>query len=571
MKIQQLIGGLAIAAAMLLTGCAADSTDDGRQQPAGKDKVTVRLRVTAADGAATRAWVDAANATDDEMMNVWTVVVADATTGEVKYIHACRPTGDPRREVDDYVELTPGSYKFYSFANMAPSVVMQLLGIDGTGAQGAEVTRAGDNGAAGDRVPTYTPSNDDTFVTTAAVDKVYSIAFDAGATVAADIDDKTVGVKGNGVDITAPNNFGAPGIPMSNVQTKTVTADTELELIVVRMFAKIELRVQNATGNAVNLTSVTLTDVTGNTDGNLKLLPQLSDHDTMDPRPTTEHATHLGTPEVTDFTLSTGWNIAADATEVITFYINESETPPLSATNKFRRFFLKLQVSGESEYRYALIDDQNATGATGTWDYIARNDYRVIPVVLDDYRLDILPFDFPPIGVYPASVKEEDGLYTINFHDYGHFHLVPLVTRISTGTAVPYGSGTPDYWTLDGDWSAAWSTWTDATKTTTGDGGFYVDETPSPAVDADDNGGHPVLDVTTTWNGYTPFIFGKIADPGAALSADRTAYHELTVLVHKSGGATRQLLGRIYMRLDTEQMLYAAPARSAAPRRPHGH
>ncbi len=134
-----------------MAACSSDDVGTGGTDWSDADgMVTVGLRFSAAgSGASTRAWQDSENATDDEMMNLWTVVVADAA-GNVQAIHACKPTGDTKPEVDDYVNLTPGTYTFYSFANMAPSVVMQLLGISGTGATGSTVTRGNDSPTQGD-------------------------------------------------------------------------------------------------------------------------------------------------------------------------------------------------------------------------------------------------------------------------------------------------------------------------------------------------------------------------------------------------------------------------------------
>jgi len=252
-----------------------------------------------------------------------------------------------------------------------------------------------------------------------------------------------------------------------------------------------------------------------------------------------------------------------------TFYVNESAAP----TNEFKRFFLKIKLQGETEQRYVLIDDANTTGKTGSWNYIARNDYRIIPIVLDDYKLDIIPYDFPAIGVYPASVKEEDGLYTINFHDYGHFHLLPVVKKMSNNSVVPFTATTPDYssttWGLvKNTFSDSWGTWTDATKETTGDGSFYRSGySVTPPVDGDEVGGFPVWYVNDGTNGpqwapdatnYRPFIFGYIADPGTTLSDDKKVYHEFSIYLYKQGmSAPRQMTYRLLMILDQDQMSHA--------------
>ena len=572
--------------AALTVACSSDGTDEtgGQTQPAGKERVRVGLRITAAGGSSqTRAWQDGANAVDEEMMNLWTVVVVDASTNRVKAIHACKPTGDARPEVDDYVEMETGTYRFYSFANMAPSVVMQLLGIGGTGAKGSTVTRAdGDNGpvaGGNNNVSDYTPANTDDIATTGENDIVYQISFTDGAEVTEAVANAvTVNMAGNGFDPTATSNgYGSKGIPMSNVQTKTITSSTTFDLIVVRMMAKIELQITNETGAAVTLNRVTLSNVTQNGNNILKLLPTLTQHDTMEPthqdiRP------NLGTATQDNFTRAVNKTIAGNATETVAFYVNESATP----SNAEGLFYLTLEMdnSGTPEYRYALISDNSAN----EWNYIARNDYRIIPVTLDDLKFEIIPYDFPPIGVYPVSVKEVDAarhVYDFEFHDYGHFHLLPSVTK--GGTPVAFSATTPTgtgyRWTLiDNDFAKSFFTYAaigdDAQ--TDNPGSIYRTGTGSTTTDGDDEGQKPAWYVNDgvagpQWDpaassNYRPFIFGYIADPGSATK--KQAYHEMKIQVYNGTTAYRQMLYRFYMTLSADQMLYA-PGYMAAPRMSH--
>ena len=571
-----------------MAACSSDDVGTGGTDWSDADgMVTVGLRFSAAgSGASTRAWQDSENATDDEMMNLWTVVVADAS-GNVQAIHACKPTGDTKPEVDDYVNLTPGTYTFYSFANMAPSVVMQLLGISGTGATGSTVTRGNDSPTQGDNNedPTQggneedanpSKSNQDD-IASKEDDTVYEIAFDANAKITVTPEEVKVRVDGNNFDPTATDNgFGAMGIPMCNVQTKEITTSTTFDLIVVRMMAKMELQITNETGAAVTIKSATLSNVTQNDNGNLKLLPSLSNHDTMEPTHK-DIQPNLGTAEQGNVTVAVNKDVAVNATETVTFYVNESGTP----ANAEGLFYLTLEMdnSGTSEYRYALISND-----ANEWNYIARNDYRKIPIRLDDLKFEIIPYDFPPIGVYPCSVKEVDAvnhIYDFQFHDYGHFHLLPAVTK--GGAAVAFSATTPtsgsEYkWTLiDNDFSKSWFTYAafgDDTQTAN-PGGFYRTGSGSTTADGDDAGQLPVWyandgvagpqwDPAASGN-YRPFIFGYIADPGSA--TEKKIYHEMKIQVYNGTTAYRQMLYRFYMTLSDEQMLYAAPAKGLSTHR----
>lgn len=621
----------------LVTACTNDDAIEDNTRKG--EKVTVRLRISQAAPAMTRAGSTTSdtNADPKELMNVWTVVITN-TSGVVQKILACEPLeGD--REIDPIettLELETNTYNFYSFANISPEYVKYLLGIIAT-----------------------EPTSDDTF-SSADQGEIVDITPSTPTTII-NAEGKTIGINGNYFDIDADNDFLSKGIPMSNIQTIGVTKPVEgtapqlIDLIVVRMLAKIKLQIYNDKASAITIESITLTDITKNASDNddkenLKLFPRYTytngdenvfpgadekvDYEHGDIRP---NLTNEATKDVLKITPSSSgvtvlsasssssdpldpWTIPASnysndgAPLTITFYVNESENPKGENWDKatsgtlqqFNHYFLKIKITGEEEERYALIDD-NGTKEGEKWNYIARNDYRIIPIVLDDYKLDMIPYDFPAIGVYPASMKEEDGIYTITFHDYGHFHLQPQVTKYSDASTpkevVPYGSSsTTDntdktYWTLvEGEnnaktWENSWGSWIDATKTTIYNNNtekFY--RTSDDTKDGDDAGGEPVWyknDGTDgpQWApnatvGYQPFIFGYIADPEGKPTPDKKVYHEFSINLYKQGtGAARQMTYRLYMILDTDQMMYPDTEDSngsralgaPAARHTHGH
>jgi len=621
---------------MMLASCQGNdevTEQGGGLQPEKDGSVWIHLNVSSANSSKTRAdeWKDNENAADAEMMNVWTVVAVSITDNKVKGIFACKPSGKPDREIDDLVHLPEaGTYRFYSFANMSPKVVMNILGISGDGTPTTRADAGTSYNTSASNDPTSGGSNNPdreentaldngqmsangvdatgatyTFVTdddTYAKDTYYDIAFTERTLTAEDVAAKTVNVKGNNFDVTTDNLFGATGIPMSNVQTITVDNNSNVDLIVIRMMAKIELQIYNDKGTDVTVESFTLTDLNKNQNNNLKLLPSLTRgantmeyvHGDLQPNLGSSTSTGNMTLYPTSATISAATNNTTTGTPVkFTFYVNESAKP----TNEFKHFFLKIKLQGETEQRYVLIDDKGSTtDDDNKWDYIARNDYRIIPIVLDDYKLDIIPYDFPAIGVYPASVKEEDGLYTINFHDYGHFHLLPRVSKLSTTEYVSYWDGTGtapidnDYWTLmpTADpsataWQNSFASWTDTDKKkkATDDGSFYRSGyTTNPPVDGDEVGGFPVWYDNKAGNpqwdpdggttNYEPFIFGYIADPKAALGADKKVYHEFSIYLYKKGmSAPRQMTYRLLMILDKEQMSYARQRYGRTARRTH--
>ena len=522
----------------VMVACSSDNSTDTRTEPiVGKARVTLRL-ATGEENAVTRAWQDENAKTDrSEMMYNWTVLITDGSA--IKYKFSGTPE-EAEAEIDNVctnVEMEAGTYSVYSFANISEASLKTLLSISSLE------------------------------VGTALAD----------ATVAA----ATATINGNGFDPTTNNNYGSPGIPMSNKQSLTVPSSGSIskDLIVVRMLAKMELRITNSTGADVTVKKITLTDVTSNVADNLKLLPSLTtaaNADDMEAHHQDVRPNLNGTPTKTDFVvLSTDKAIANGSTENVTFYVNESATP----ANNGGLFQLSLELDG-GEYRYSLISNNTQN----EWNYIARNDYRIIPITLDDYKFELIPYDFPPIGVYPVSVKElntSENLYEFTFHDYGHFHLLPKVTK-GGSTDVNYNVGSGDYWTLNTDWTGSWFTaatkggaWLDADGITSN--GFYRSGTGSTTADGDDEGQAPVWYPNTIGNpqwdpaasgNYQPFIFGYIADPDGTLGTDKKIYHEMKIKLYVGGAYRRDMIYRFYMTLSNDQMLYA-PRRADAPRRRH--
>jgi hypothetical protein len=537
-----------LIAGLLLAGCSQDN--DGTEPTPADGMAQVRLRLSVAGSGQTRAWTDT-NATDAEMMNIWVVVITN-NSNVVEKVLACKPTGNSR-EIDPITELPLGTHNFYSFANMSVETVASMLGISVT-------------------MPTLS-SNDVAYESTA-----------ASGTVDAD---KAVTVNGNGfAALTSSDNngFGSYGIPMSNVQSATIHNNTTMDLVVVRMMAKMKISVTNATGSAQYIKYASISNVTNNVANNLMLLPTWTSATGKDNMTVVQHGDlqpHLnGTPATTELTipgLASTTPLADDGIREVTFYINECKR-----STDFELTIGLGDASSTQEYRYALIDNQGATSDDNDkWDYIARNDYRIIPIILDDYKLELIPYDFPPIGVYPVSVSEidtENHVYNFTFHDYGHFHLLPRVTKTSDNNSpVAYSATTPSgtAWTLNTDWAATLKTaafkgdaWLSSEQVVAN--GFYRNQTD--VADADEAGGVPVWyandgtagpqwDPSASAN-YVPFIFGYIAEPATLpLTVDRKIYHEFRVKLYVGGEYRRDLIYRYYMTLSMDQMLSPSAAR----------
>ena len=529
-----------LLAVALLSACSNDDADPKVEPDNGVVTLRIGTHATANTRARTVEWQDT-NAQDEEMMNTWVVVITNASD-QAQLAFACNPTNTGgQREVDEVGQLPKGAYKAYSFANMSVAKVAELLGITIT------MPAMSDN------------------------DVVYQATAVSGTVDA----DKAVTVNGNGFNSSATDNgFGSSGIPMSNVQTIAAT-DVSKDLIVVRMLAKMKLAVTNETGAAVTIKYATIKGITANETNNLKLLPNWTTTTGKDNMEVVQHGDLQpnlnGTPAKTELTIpdmATNNELANNATREVTFYVNECATG-----TGFELTIGLGDATQTTEYRYALINNKGATTADDNkWNYIARNDYRIIPIVLDDYKFELIPYDFPPIGVYPVSVREvdtENHVYAFTFHDYGHFHLLPKVTK-GTSTQVKYNLGSGDYWTLNTNWAGTWTTYDvkgGSLQSTGNYAGFYRNQTAT--TDGDEVGGIPQWYPNTSsplWDpaggtNYEPFIFGYIADPGAVLSQDKKIYHEMKVQLYVGGTYRRDMIYRFYMILDTDQMLYPSAAR----------
>ena len=429
---------------LTLTACQSDDITEqgGGQQPVKEGYAQVKLRISPAgsqsgSNATTRAgWRDG-NAQDEEMMYIWTVIIVNEDYDVVE-IQSCKPSKaytegtDDDREVDDITTLPIGSYTFYSFANIGATNLETLLGLpSGT-------------------IPV--PSSDDVIVSkTKDADNISAKLYPndnslppAGGGTSMERVTLSLGANGKVLtDLSVDNAFGlgSKGIPMSNVQTKTIDSDTTFDLIVIRMFAKMELRFFNESDDDITVETITLTEVTQNptSEQNLTLLPTLTQHDSMNPTHKDINATTPSTAVVGDFTYTVPTakqTIAKNKPvlggvpgQTITFYVNESVAP---TNNESGLFYLILGTkigSSPVVYSHALISQKGmTTDDNDAWDYIARNDYRVIPIVLTDWQFRIEPIAFAPIAGYPATTYSSDAL-KVTFSTGGVIALKPYAKK----------------------------------------------------------------------------------------------------------------------------------------------
>lgn len=447
---------LALLMLMLTMACSSDQHDTTQNGEGATTDVT--MMICTLDGG-TRAWDGTLeNSEAKELMRNWLIVVVNSSDNKVEKVIASDELANLEQ---DYTkeELTPGAKRFYSFANISLVELNASVGRDI--AAGTQLTH-----------------------------DMMSAA--------------TIKPHGNNWD-------GKRGIPMSNWQEATVSGEKQtIVLYLCRTIAKMKFEIQNITSQPITVNNITISDITQN-NSSTRLLPSVSITETI---ANGGQGAPTLMPNLPDAAADTVVNILkGDGSDAITIeagakqtamvYVNEST---IKATSRYGLFQLTLTIDrggSEEELRFALISNDNSN-----WKYICRNDSRTIPLTLDDYKLDVIPVDYPPIGVYPASVKEEDGVFTCTFHAGGEFAYIPVVTRYSNGEQLQYGS-TENTWSyVDGSWTTS-----------------------------DPNG---IYQTTPQWNGSDHRF------EGALNNTTGEAYHEFRVRVNKGGSAQQTLTYRLW-------------------------
>lgn len=376
---------ICIWAVCLLAACSAgDEATSFPGQADAENRVGVMLQLSALSSQTSQpsrssltraAWETDIEALPGEMMKSWFVVVVQ--NGKIeKIITSDLKSGVTEVEKDQaFVELNKGETTFYSFANIKPGDI----GLDAI-----------------------------TFV---------------GQQLPTGFDQETYQMDGNSklfhqsMEPDLQN-----GYPMSNKQIVNITDNQQvINLEVIRMMAKVQLSITNATDHAINLKTITLSDVTLNGNPNVKLLPNVDSNDQL--QVNLPNSAKKGTITLTAAE-NNGMTIEARAKQTACFYMNESLVDK-GADGGNRYFILSLTTvdvatGTTSNHRYAML----------SWNEIRRNDYLKIPIKLEDYQIRWTVEAFSPIGVLP-KVKDDGENLSLDFGYYGEFHIKPEVIKLS--------------------------------------------------------------------------------------------------------------------------------------------
>lgn len=379
---------ICIWAVCLLAACSAgDEATSFPGQADVENRVGVTLHLSALSSQTSQssrssltraAWETDTEALPGEMMKSWFVVVVQNGKIERIITSDLKSLGVTEVEKDQVFvkELNKGETTFYSFANIKP----EEIGLD-----------AG------------TPE---------------------GQPLPAGFDEQTYQMNGNSqlfhqlMTPDFPN-----GYPMSNKQVVNITDNQQvINLEVIRMVAKVQLAITNATDHAINLKTITLSDVTKNGNQNIKLLPNVDSANELKGVNLADGVTK-GTITLTAAE-NNGITIKERAMQKACFYMNESLVD-------------KGEDGGNRYFILSLTTVDAATGATSnqryamlSWNEIRRNDYLKIPIKLEDYQIRWTVEAFSPIGVLPKVTDDGKNL-SLDFSYYGEFHIKPEVIKLS--------------------------------------------------------------------------------------------------------------------------------------------
>lgn len=378
---------ICIWAVCLLAACSAG--DDATFFPGQGDaenRVGVMLQLSALSSQTSQssrssqtraAWETDTEALPGEMMKSWFVVVVQNGKIEKIITSDLKSLGVTEVEKDQvFVMLNAGETTFYSFANIKP----EEIGLDASTSVGQPLPDG--------------------------------------------FDEKTYQMNGNSQLFHQLMTPDLPdGYPMSNKQTVDVVDNQQvIPLEVIRMMAKVQLSITNATDHAIVLKSITLSDVTLNGNQNVKLLPNVDSANELKGVNLADGVAK-GTITLTAAE-NNGITIGSRNSQTACFYMNESLVDK-GADGGNRYFILSLTTvdaatGATSNHRYAML----------SWNEIRRNDYLKIPIKLEDYQIRWTVEAFSPIGVLP-KVKDDGENLSLDFGYYGEFHIKPEVIKLS--------------------------------------------------------------------------------------------------------------------------------------------
>lgn len=369
---------------LTLAACTAeDETMD--------DRGTVRFSL-GATRANTGSYVS--EATDCELIKWYRVAMTQRGSREI--VLCIDKDLTQARELDplDEIQLNPGSYDVYAFANI-DRAYLDGLGIRKGGAVPEDI------GTLRYAVPGY---------------------FDATP----DAEGRLQGT------LLSTEAFAAAGgyIPMTSLAPQQVEVSARVSqtfnIEVRRLFAKLEFVFRNPTDEDLQVNSIAVGNMTprGEAPGSILLMNYEESRDALSLPADLKQATFTHT------FASPSQLAARTGTATHSFYVLESRAN--SITNSFSLDFNVTRKgeaptgSKEDYMRWALTDPATIT-------LLHRNDWLVLPITLGEWQLRLEARSYPPIGGYPeAEVTGESDEFNVKFRYMGEFSIRPSLRKYGT-------------------------------------------------------------------------------------------------------------------------------------------
>lgn len=382
-----------LAGAGMLTSCSSELPGDGDSSHDGFRIVTRAGSTTTGGNDLSSTFGDPDPIHDTEKIQSWTVQFINESDKTVKQTitHKTASNANPVEEETFEVNVPDGTYSILGFANM-------------------------------------TPPND--------TDAPYSFSKDFLNNTLT-VGTSPVPMTGKRTRVTITNNKITSAHEGDHLNTKN-------EIEVIRIPAKVEIKLKNTSSQARTVKSVTFGMLNK---GDVPLFPTYSilGSDGSAGKAPTILDNGQDTPESVTINLNKSISTYTSAKDVesTVFYVRESLA---SSTHETGRFYVAVTFAGangtETTQHFAPTDELQ---------WINRNDHIVIPIEFDDLLVDWDVLFYPPIGGHPALSEELYGGSNIyKFQTQGKFVIHPMIRNFD-GTPVNVSKITLTAGTTTGD------------------------------------------------------------------------------------------------------------------------
>ena len=224
----------------------------------------------------------------------------------------------------------------------------------------------------------------------------------------------------------ATTNGWTDDIPMSNnVQGQTVTVEEvenqSFEVELVRVMAKIQLDFENFSNQQIDILGYEIYPLTKT---NVSLFEPAQPADIVTAATNSEaYTVDLSSAPITLTPINSSGH---GGTGSAWCYVNETNATATATHNQYSIRLKVLRNTTVEEFRYGFTVNSASSG----FDYIRRNDWIKLPIVVRDWRFRVEALPFPPIAGFQSRVVSADAL-SITFNTGGYIFLRPMFRKNS--------------------------------------------------------------------------------------------------------------------------------------------